>query len=268
MSTTEDQLRVELNEAIAKGDLDRTTLVLDKLSTVVCSPPPSDTVFLATQIDSLPIVNLLLSRGADISNDAVCEAISTSRIDFLQSFFDSGRWDVKLRFGSHIGDILTFSCNDPVVIKWALDHGADPNKNRDGGLYYPLERAVSCNDLECAKLLISAGARVKGSYALVIAAQKGFTAMINLLLGNGADINEIPPDKYDGSPWQGTPLQEAAKEGAIEAVQFLLDHGADPTLKDTHGKTALELSQASGHLLIVEILEGRGLDTTTDKLHD
>ncbi|KAG6836358.1 hypothetical protein H0H93_008859 [Arthromyces matolae] len=256
MSATEysDQLRVELNKAISNGDLDRTTLVLDKLSTNGSSPPPSDAVVLATQIGSLPIVNLLLSQGADVSDDAVCAACNPAKIDFLQAFFDSGRWDVKLRFGGHTGDILTFT-GYPVVIKWALDHGADPNKNHDGLYYSALERAVSRNNLENAKLLISGGAHVKGSYALVIAARKGLTAMISLLLGSGAGINEIPPNRYNVSPWQGTPLHEAAQEGHLEAVQLLLDHGADPTLKDTDGKAALELARASDHVSVVEVLE-------------
>ncbi|KAG6836357.1 hypothetical protein H0H93_008858 [Arthromyces matolae] len=265
MSTTEDRLTVELNEAITKGDLDRTTLVLDKLSTVVSSPPSSDAVVLATQIGSLPIVNLLLSRGADIPDDAVWDACTPAKIDFLQAFSDSGRWDVKLRFGGHIGDILTLT-KHPAVIQWALDHGADPNKNRDGGLYYPLERAVSGHDLECAKVLISGGAHVKGTYALLIAARKGSTAIISLLLESGADINEIPPDKFSGSPWRGTPLHEAAKAGHPGAVQFLLDHGADPTLKDSRGKPPVELARAHGHISIVEILEGFKLVPTLSTL--
>ncbi|KAG6836362.1 hypothetical protein H0H93_008863 [Arthromyces matolae] len=252
----EAQLRVELNDAITNGDFDRTTFVLDKLSAIVSSPPPSDTVVLATKIGSLTIVNLLLSQGADISDDAVLEAISTGRIDFLQAFFDSGRWDVRLRFGGHLGDILTFT-KRPAVIEWALHHGADPNKNRDGVLYYPLERAVSANRIDCAKVLIAGGAHVKGTYALIDAAQAGSTSMISLLLESGADVNEIPPDKYTGSPWQGTPLHEAAKKGHLPAVQLLLDRGADPTLKDTDGKIALDLARARNHVSIVEILEGQ-----------
>ncbi|KAG6835109.1 hypothetical protein H0H93_004776 [Arthromyces matolae] len=91
-----------------------------------------------------------------------------------------GRWDVKLSFGGHIGDILTFT-KHPALIQWALDHGADPNKNRDGGLYYPLERTVSGHDLDCAKVLISGGAHVKNAYALVIAARKGFNPLSSAL---------------------------------------------------------------------------------------
>ncbi|KAG6834166.1 hypothetical protein H0H93_011469 [Arthromyces matolae] len=262
MSTTEEKLRVELNEAITAGDLDRTTLVLDKLSTVVSSPPPSDAVVLATEIGSLPIVKLLLSRGAGLPDAAVLEACTTAKIEFLQVFLDSGLWDIKLRFGSHLGDILT-STGHASVIKWALDHGADPNKNRDGGYYYPLESAVSGNDLESAKLLISAGAHVKGTYALTIAAKKGLIAIISLLLESGADINEIPPDKYNGSPWQGTPLHEAAQKGHLRAVQFLLDHGADATLKDSDGKTALELARASNYVSVAEVLEGQLVKVVT-----
>lgn len=48
------------------------------------------------------------------------------------------------------------------------------------------------------------------------------------LLGRGADINAIPA----GFDFAGTPLHYAALRGRRDIVDWLLSHGADPTIRD------------------------------------
>lgn len=57
--------------------------------------------------------------------------------------------------------------------------------------------------------------------------------MINLLVANGADINER------SGGFNLTPLQEAAWSGKIDAVKALLAHKADVNATDTDNRTAL-----------------------------
>ncbi|KAL3480771.1 hypothetical protein BJX99DRAFT_219635 [Aspergillus californicus] len=52
----------------------------------------------------------------------------------------------------------------------------------------------------------------------------------------------------------GTPLHRAADDGNIELVQFLLDQGADTTIKDTKERNALDLAVISNHEDVVAIL--------------
>ncbi|KAJ7900246.1 ankyrin repeat-containing domain protein [Mycena olivaceomarginata] len=51
-----------------------------------------------------------------------------------------------------------------------------------------------------------------------------------------------------------TPLHLAADRGHSSIVKFLLENGADPTIKDEDDMPAVELAQAAGHEGIVELL--------------
>ncbi|KAK8093588.1 hypothetical protein PG997_000273 [Apiospora hydei] len=59
--------------------------------------------------------------------------------------------------------------------------------------------------------------------ALPIAASRGNMAMVRLLLARGAAVNIDGPDRPGHLP-----IQAAARSGQEEAVQLLLEHGADP----------------------------------------
>jgi ankyrin repeat protein len=53
-------------------------------------------------------------------------------------------------------------------------------------------------------------------------------------------------------------LMPAALTGSAETVAFLLDHGADPNIRDAQGKTALRLAIESKHDRMKELLLQRG----------
>jgi len=65
--------------------------------------------------------------------------------------------------------------------------------------------------------------------ALVYAAAWGRKETANELLKRGAEVNAIPA----GFDFAGTPLHYAALNDRREMVDWLLDRGADPTLRDT-----------------------------------
>ncbi len=52
-----------------------------------------------------------------------------------------------------------------------------------------------------------------------------------------------------------SPLHEAARSGSAEVVRLLLDHAADPTLRDAAGKTPPEIAADHGHHGVVDILQ-------------
>lgn len=51
-----------------------------------------------------------------------------------------------------------------------------------------------------------------------------------------------------------TPLHLAAAFGRKDAVELLLDHGADPSVADGDGRTPSELAAARGHEDVVRLL--------------
>ena len=55
-------------------------------------------------------------------------------------------------------------------------------------------------------------------------------SIISMLINYGATVNQ------QSSNNRATALHVAAKKGAVDAIQFLLRKGADPTLKDCKGK--------------------------------
>lgn len=104
----------------------------------------------------------------------------------------------------------------------------------------PLMMAALKGTLEAVKALLARDADVNktGWAPLHYAASAGsrqHVAIIALLLENHAYIDATSPNGT-------TPLMMAAQYGSNEAVQLLLDEGADPTLKNQLGLTAADFA--------------------------
>jgi ankyrin repeat protein len=105
---------------------------------------------------------------------------------------------------------------------------------------------------------------------LSIALFKHDRSLVKLLLERGADPNarwcvEIqswwpPPSTQRAAPecnaTNGTsPAMRAATSGDVELLTLLLQHGADPTLRDWTGRSALDYARESDHQRAVEALQ-------------
>ena len=102
----------------------------------------------------------------------------------------------------------------------------------------PLMMAALKGHLDLAKKLVERGADVNktGWTPLHYAATNGQLAIMELLLENHAYIDAESPN---GS----TPLMMAAHYGTSAAVKLLLEAGADPTLKNQLGLTAIDFAR-------------------------
>lgn len=108
-------------------------------------------------------------------------------------------------------------------------------KNGDGQTALALSVANDRRDLTLK--LIEKGAEIKGSHAIHAAVQSGLIdqgEVILQLLSKGADIDEKDTNN-DGR----TALMAAVLYSYTELVSLLLDHGANPNVKDDFGETAL-----------------------------
>lgn len=104
----------------------------------------------------------------------------------------------------------------------------------------PLMIAALKGHLGIAKQLIAAGAypNKTGWTPLHYAATVGHLDMFRLLLDAHAYIDAESPNKT-------TPLMMAARSKNILAVKFLLDEGADVSLKNDQGLTAIDFADRS-----------------------
>jgi ankyrin repeat protein len=178
--------------------------------------------------------------------------------------------------------------NAPAIAQLLLDRGADPNAagNFYGGgkgattlamvltSAFPIE---ACLDADLVRVLVRAGARLdlwpgggpmlwaieRGLYrSALVLAEAGvpidnplYAAALNRLdlleefLSRGIDVNTR---HWDGN----TALHAAALMGHKEAVTFLLERGADPTIRDAHWKAnAADKARYAKHMEVAEIIE-------------
>lgn len=161
--------------------------------------------------------------------------------------------------------LFRFVLKDIELTIWFLNHGASPNAMCAWD-FTPLSVAVYSASVAVVKLLFQHGGDVSKGQLLHHAVKReaptsDVLEILQLLLERGAPINEI---KYQNHPpsrrerWffgLGTPLSQAADLGRADIVSFLLENGADPTIKDSKGKTALDWAKAEGHSNVVFLLE-------------
>ena len=138
------------------------------------------------------------------------------------------KWREKLHPAAGAGDIAT--------VKQALDDGMDVEATRAGST--PMMVAAYNNRSAVIQLLIDRGADVNAKNgldcsSLRFAAENGSIDAVKLLIANGADLNSR--DNHGE-----TPLMWAARMGQSENTKYLIESGADVNAKDDdYGWTAL-----------------------------
>jgi len=135
------------------------------------------------------------------------------------------------------------------LLQLLIDKGADPKKcASDNVLLY---NAASSGDTAVLGLLIRSGLKVNdtvsfGDYPITAALNFRTFPTLKMLVDNGANVNIAPltPGALP-SLARCTPLMFAALDNAKESFYYLLEHGADPNMKNKKGFTALMMLQQS-----------------------
>jgi ankyrin repeat protein len=130
----------------------------------------------------------------------------------------------------------------------------------------PLTQAAARNDVAALRQLLEDGheADERGDSwtALIWAARSGSIEAINLLLDSGADVN-LPGSTGDN--WDATPLQHAILERQPAAVRVLLDRGADLNRGPGPGSLApLVLAAGDTDPAILKLLLAHGADPSVE----
>lgn len=132
---------------------------------------------------------------------------------------------------------------------------------RDSGGRSLLQRACKKGDIKLIQEYLSRGADANekdfgGFTCLHEAALEGHADVVQLLISHGANVNA----KADAVGDSETPLIDAAENKHYETVKVLLDNGADPTIYNIDGFTALtkifnEHSDDDDYKDIIKLLE-------------
>jgi len=176
-------------------------------------------------------VSLLLSSGVDAN--VPCEdgwSANTTITTFLKEF-------EVYRDGWHC-DATALMCAARMgrgeVLNTLLCAQADVNA---GGCGAVLEHGVASKNAEIVQALLTAGARIKGTDALLESIKVGSAEIMHLLLAEGAAVNQ---GNVNGcSLLNFRPLTMAALRGDVDSVEVLLDLGAEVNSCMDCGGTAL-----------------------------
>jgi hypothetical protein len=127
----------------------------------------------------------------------------------------------------------------------------------------PLIDALDGGNTAIVKMLLENGADVNktNTYAVypihlaifkAVGVEEGLDN-VSILIQYGADINSMDRDGY-------TPLHMASQEGEVEVVKFLIDKRANINAVDHRGRTPLHLVAEDGFIDVVKLLMYAGAD--------
>jgi hypothetical protein len=175
--------------------------------------------------------------------------------------------------------------DNPAAIMALLNRGFDPNTPDPQGLS-GLYLALRESSLKAAQALIDWPKTnveirtLQDESPLMMAALKGHVAMVKKLIARDADVNKtgwtalhyaatngyveiirilLEQHAYIDaeSPNGTTPLMMAAHYGSPSAVKVLLEAGADPTIKNQLGLTAIDFANRAGRQDSAELIAAR-----------
>lgn len=224
-------------------------------------------LMLAAENGSLPLVELLLARGADV------HAQNRQGETALILSVDSGCPEVAYRLLAAGARVDTQTASgwtamhsaaakaDPEMLNLLHQHGGDI-RQADHEEWTPLLSALRNNCPVTARRLIELGAEFRtpcadGYTALMAAARGECLELLDFLVAGGIDIH---------ARWTETDqdaLMHAAENGLLAVVEKLLALGADPLAVNREGESACTLAQQAGHAAVVACLAGLGANPGT-----
>ena len=218
----------------------------------------------ACRIGNADAINILINAGADPNSADVYgrtwihHAISANSKESLQAVIDNGA-DVNATNKSNV-TALMMACRlgNTDAINILLNAGVDPNSADVYGRTW-IHHAILADSKELLKVVIEKGADLnatnkKNVTALMIACQRRNIDAVNELMNAGAD-----PTIEDGlgATW----IHHAVGEGCSkEFLQAIIDHGADVNATNKKNVTALMLACTKGNAGAINILLNAGAD--------
>uniref|UniRef100_A0A8C3T9W6 K Homology domain-containing protein n=1 Tax=Chelydra serpentina TaxID=8475 RepID=A0A8C3T9W6_CHESE len=228
----------------------------------------------AASAGHVEVARVLLEYGAGINTHSnefkesaltlACYKGMDGHVEVARLLLDSGA-QVNMPADSFESPLTLAACGGHVELAALLiERGANLEEVNDEG-YTPLMEAAREGHEEMVALLLtdlllriicSLGANINAQTeetqetALTLACCGGFSEVADFLIKAGADI-ELGCS---------TPLMEAAQEGHLELVKYLLASGANVHATTATGDTALTYACENGHTDVADVLLQAGAD--------
>ena len=204
----------------------------------------------------------------NVNNPLIQVAYSSESIETVRFLLDN-----SMNVNNYLeldGSPLILACyaGNVDLARYLLDEGADPNIGYPCGDYEALVWVIvdSNASLEMVELLLARGTVIKGTGALIAAAENGNIGAVKLLLEHGEKTGDLALEEIEG--WggyddrklddQGPALYKAAASGYLVIVEVLLEKGADPTHGDRAGRSPADIAEKNEHGDIARRLRSLG----------
>jgi ankyrin repeat protein len=213
-------------------------------------------------------IQALLKEGIDVNVrdwdelTALIPAASAGQLEICKLLVKEGI-DVNAKDKDGITALMEASImGHTKIVTFLLDNGAEVDEAASSGVT-ALWLAASEGKTECMSTLLkknadATNARVDGITALMTASVGGHVDAVKLLLENGAD-----PKAMDGDGL--TPAMNAAENGTVAVLKLLAENVKEASYLDIMSSTgfnALIIAAAHGHADAVEFLVEAGADAT------
>lgn len=146
------------------------------------------------------------------------------------------------------------SLNDHAAVEQKLRQGFEVNTTDSGGRTLLMEAVIQA-DHRLAELLVEKGADVnihdnRGWTALHFAAQRFDVLSAELLIRKGADVNA--QDRFGNNV---IARAVADSRGRGDVIELLLKNGADATVKNQSGISALDTARSISNYNVIQFFE-------------
>lgn len=269
--TLRDGIWETASRAIKDGDIKTVDSLLKRgLDVNVDLVSNCSLLYLAVDDNQLPIVKLLLAKGADVNQKTswgdtpIKRACWRGHKEIADALIAAGAPVDALRYATGMGDVAALEALEkkqpltPKQARNALNFAvASGYQNTFEWLWNKLgpmdevqkekllgnlyENAGKWGQAGILRHLETLGATPAkfGSRALANAVCQNFPEVVKYLLDQG-----VSPDV--SAPGWGNMLRDSAGEGHLEIVKLLLDHNANPNVRDSQGLTPLSWAAYSG----------------------
>jgi ankyrin repeat protein len=204
--------------------------------------------------------NQLLAAGVNMrvtdsrGRNALFSAAESGNLVLLRALLEQGLDPMARDDHGELPVAAALRCGNPVVAECLLERTADPASVVDDEGSTLLHKAAWGDVAGVARRLLDGYGIPRevrdraGRTAVHVAAYQGSCKMLKYLLGErSADVNAVDREGR-------TPLFSAAYDGNLRALKLLCEYGADRSVKDRNGLTALDFATGRREFKAAKVL--------------